>query len=92
LNFAWNARRVTTKQYRKLTDEEFNRWGKNPSDIDAFVVSEIQEDHPLAGTWITDDEDSDAAFVFNSKNGEIEVSGFCRSRVLRDALHIFTFT
>lgn len=79
LNFAWNARRVTTKQYSKLTYEEFNRWGKYPSDIETFVVSEIPEDHPLRGTWITDEEDSDAAFVFTPKDGEIEVSGFCRS-------------
>jgi len=79
LNFAWNIRRVTTKQYKKLSDEEFNRWGKYPSDIETFVLSKISEEHPLAGTWITDEEDSDAAFVFTIENGEIKVSGFCQS-------------
>jgi len=33
LNFAWNTRRVTTKEYRKLTDEEFNRWGKGVNGV-----------------------------------------------------------
>jgi hypothetical protein len=79
LNFAWNTRRIATKQYRRLSDEEFNRWGKYPSDIETFVISEIPEDHPLVGTWITDEEDSDAAFIFTIENGYIEVSGFCRS-------------
>lgn len=79
LNFAWNIRRVTTKQYTKLSDEEFNRWGTYPKDIDPFVVAEVSEDHPIAGTWITDEEDSDAAFIFTVAHGYLEVSGFCRS-------------
>ena len=35
--------------------------------------------HPLVGTWITDDEDSDAAFVIKVVKGRFVVSGFCRS-------------
>ena len=79
LNFAWNTRRVTTKQYSRLSDKEFNRWGTYPKDIETFVVSEVSGDHPLVGTWITDEEDSDAAFIFTIEHGDIEVSGFCRS-------------
>ncbi|MHB8876061.1 MAG: hypothetical protein ACYC8T_20415 [Myxococcaceae bacterium] len=33
LNFAWNARRATERQYRQLTDERFNKWSKFPRDI-----------------------------------------------------------
>jgi hypothetical protein len=36
-------------------------------------------DHPLAGTWITEDEDSDVAYTFSAKNNRFRVSGFCRS-------------
>jgi hypothetical protein len=39
----------------------------------------IPADHALIGTWITDGEDSDAAFTFSLKNGKFRVSGFCRS-------------
>jgi hypothetical protein len=35
--------------------------------------------HPLVGTWITEDEDSDAAFVVKVTKGRFVVSGFCRS-------------
>jgi hypothetical protein len=34
LNFAWNARRVRTSEYRSLTRKQFEQWGKYPSDID----------------------------------------------------------
>jgi hypothetical protein len=34
LNFAWNIRHVSTSQYTKLTQEQFNRWGKYPSEIE----------------------------------------------------------
>ncbi len=36
-------------------------------------------DHPLIGTWITDEEDSDTAFRFSLENNKLRVSGFCRS-------------
>jgi hypothetical protein len=38
----------------------------------------IQNDHPLIGTWITCDEDSDAAFVISVVEGQFSVSGFAR--------------
>jgi hypothetical protein len=81
LNFAWNIRRVTTREYRKHSTIDFNRWGKYPSDIENFIISEITENHPLVGTWITDEEDSNVAFIFsvNSGTNEFTVSGFCRS-------------
>jgi hypothetical protein len=42
-------------------------------------TTSISQDHPLIGTWITSDEDSDTAFVFSAANDEFRVSGFCRS-------------
>ena len=36
LNFAWNIRNVPTSQYAKLTDEQFERWGKYPSEIETL--------------------------------------------------------
>lgn len=33
LNFAWNTRHVTTQQYAKLTEKQFERWGKYPSEL-----------------------------------------------------------
>jgi hypothetical protein len=39
----------------------------------------IAADHPLIGTWITDEEDSNVAFTFSVKNDAFHVSGFCRS-------------
>jgi hypothetical protein len=36
LNFAWNIRRVATSRYGSLTQEEFETWGKHPSDIEDF--------------------------------------------------------
>jgi len=36
LNFAWNIRYVTTPQYRKLTQRQFERWGKYPSEIETL--------------------------------------------------------
>ncbi|MFA6008445.1 MAG: hypothetical protein WC799_00570 [Desulfobacteraceae bacterium] len=35
--------------------------------------------HPLIGTWITDNEDSDAAFSITFEDGAFKVHGFCRS-------------
>jgi len=34
LNFAWNVRRVSTSEYRNLTQAQFDRWGKYPSGIE----------------------------------------------------------
>jgi hypothetical protein len=34
LNFAWNIRYVPTAQYRHLTQRQFERWGKYPSQIE----------------------------------------------------------
>lgn len=39
LNFAWNARKVSTSRYAKLSEKEFNEWGKYPAaDIDDFAL------------------------------------------------------
>jgi hypothetical protein len=34
LNFAWNIRHVSTTQYAHLTQAQFDRWGKYPSEIE----------------------------------------------------------
>jgi len=34
LNFAWNTRRVATSEYAGLTEAQFRRWGKYPSEIE----------------------------------------------------------
>lgn len=34
LNFAWNVRRVTTREYTNLTDQQFHEWGQYPADIE----------------------------------------------------------
>jgi hypothetical protein len=39
----------------------------------------IQADHPLIGTWVTNEEDSDAAFTISVTDGEFRVSGVCQS-------------
>jgi hypothetical protein len=36
LNFAWNTRRVATSHYACLTQQEFETWGKYPTDIESF--------------------------------------------------------
>jgi hypothetical protein len=33
LNFAWNVRRVATSEYAHLTQEQFERWGRYPVEI-----------------------------------------------------------
>ncbi len=39
LNFAWNARKARTSRYAKLSEEEFNEWGKYPAaDIEEFAL------------------------------------------------------
>jgi len=42
-------------------------------------LARIPDDHALIGTWITDDEDSNAAFTVSLRSGKLRVSGFCRS-------------
>jgi hypothetical protein len=39
LNVAWNARRATMRQYRNLTDAQFNQWGRFPKGIAPYRVS-----------------------------------------------------
>lgn len=39
----------------------------------------LDRTHPLVGTWITEDEDSDVALVVKVVRGRFAVSGFCRS-------------
>jgi len=34
LNFAWNVRHQSLDRYANLTKEEFDRWGRFPSDLD----------------------------------------------------------
>ena len=39
LNFAWNAKKVSNSRYAKMSEEEFNEWGKYPAaDIDDFAL------------------------------------------------------
>lgn len=38
----------------------------------------IQADHPLVGTWITEEEDSNVAFTISVQDGAFAVAGFCR--------------
>lgn len=34
LNFSWNIRHIATSRYAKLTQAEFDRWGRYPSEIE----------------------------------------------------------
>jgi hypothetical protein len=36
-------------------------------------------DHALIGTWVTEKEDSEAAFTFSARDNTLHVSGFCIS-------------
>jgi hypothetical protein len=36
-------------------------------------------EHALIGTWVADEETSDAAFVFSGRENRLHVSGFCIS-------------
>jgi hypothetical protein len=36
LNFAWHTRRVSTSEYARLTQEQFEQWGKYPVEITDF--------------------------------------------------------
>ncbi|HPR82597.1 MAG TPA: hypothetical protein PLD51_01950 [Pontiellaceae bacterium] len=39
----------------------------------------LPKDHPLVGTWITSDEDSDVAVTIEVQSGKFKVSSFTRS-------------
>ena len=52
---------------------------KNLESSVAQRLQSVPADPALAGTWITDDEDSDAAFVISISKGKFQVNGFCRS-------------
>ena len=34
MNFAWNIRRMATRDYSNLSPEQFEEWGRYPSDIE----------------------------------------------------------
>jgi len=36
LNFAWKVRRTGTSRYASLTQQDFETWGKYPSDIEPW--------------------------------------------------------
>lgn len=36
---AWNVRRVSTKLYSKLSNDEFNEWSKFPSELEPFMIN-----------------------------------------------------
>jgi hypothetical protein len=38
INFAWNARSMSAKRYANLTDEDFNSYGKFPTDVEEWRV------------------------------------------------------
>ena len=40
LNFSWNIRRISTAEYKKLTNVKFNEWGAYPADIEQMTVSD----------------------------------------------------
>jgi len=46
INFAWNARRVTTENYANLTEAEFNRWSKFPKEIQMYTFQQKQRKRP----------------------------------------------
>lgn len=45
----------------------------------ARTVSNARANHPLIGTWVTAEEDSNVAFTFSLKNNKFGVTGLCRS-------------
>lgn len=47
--------------------------------MDMLLKDHLLKDHPLIGTWVTEDEDSDAAFVISAADEGFRVSGFSRS-------------
>jgi hypothetical protein len=45
----------------------------------ALKTRTIRINDTLLGTWITENEDSNAAFTVSAKNNRYRVAGFCRS-------------
>ena len=40
INFAWNARKISTKRYKDLSDKDFGLLGKFPTDIEEWSISD----------------------------------------------------
>ncbi|MBF0550836.1 MAG: hypothetical protein HQK60_09895 [Deltaproteobacteria bacterium] len=40
INFAWNARNISTERYAHLTHQDFNQFGKFPTDVDELEISD----------------------------------------------------
>ncbi|MEO8648775.1 MAG: hypothetical protein ABI539_06380 [Acidobacteriota bacterium] len=38
LAYAWNIRRVSTKQYTNVSDKDFNEWSKFPPELEPFPI------------------------------------------------------
>jgi hypothetical protein len=38
VNTAWNARNSTNEESMECSDEDFNRWGRYPSDLEVMSV------------------------------------------------------
>jgi hypothetical protein len=36
LSFSWSIRRISTSEYSRLTQEQFDLWGRYPVEIDEF--------------------------------------------------------
>jgi hypothetical protein len=36
LNFAWNIRHIATSEYASLTEQQFNTWGRYPTEIETL--------------------------------------------------------
>jgi hypothetical protein len=48
LNCAWHIRRVRTKEYANLTDDDFNKWGQFPKDIELPKIEKKRIRKPTA--------------------------------------------
>ena len=38
LNFAWNVRKLSEKNYQKMSDADFNEWSKFPEEIEIYKI------------------------------------------------------
>ncbi len=38
LYFAWNVRKISTREYRSMSDSNFNRWSKVPKDLEVYLL------------------------------------------------------
>ena len=38
LNFAWNTRKISSEKHQKMSDEDFNEWGKFPKEIEIYKI------------------------------------------------------